>query len=76
MIDMMIDIVMQGPLWDITPKAAEYYLKLPFINNIIISTWENETIPTNNNSKIIYLKNKKPRNVVSHLNIKYILHFD
>lgn len=70
---MMIDIVMQGPLWDITPKAAEYYLKLPFINNIIISTWENETIPTNNNSKIIYLKNKKPQeNDKSNINMQIV----
>jgi len=70
---MKLDIVMQGPIWEITPKAAEYYLKSSFVNSVIISTWENENIPYNNNPKIVYIKNKKPEeNDKSNVNMQIV----
>ena len=37
-----IDIVVQGGIWPSTKHAVETYLKLPFANNVIVSTWEHE----------------------------------
>ena len=35
----LMDIVVQGPYDDFTGTIVESYLKLPFVNNIIISCW-------------------------------------
>lgn len=51
-----MDIVLQGSGNNYTIEIAEYYLNLKFINNIIISCWENDYIQTNN-PRIIILKN-------------------
>tara|TARA_Y100000310_G_scaffold170314_1_gene170455 strand:- start:295 stop:1065 length:771 start_codon:yes stop_codon:yes gene_type:complete len=37
-----IDIVIQGGIWHNTYTTALYYLTLPFINKVIISTWLDE----------------------------------
>ncbi len=37
-----IDIVVQGGVWPNTKSTIETYFQLPFVNNIIFSTWENE----------------------------------
>lgn len=54
----MIDIVIQGGLWDITLSTAERYKDHPLVNNVIISTWEDE--PLVDYSDIIF--NKLPDN--------------
>ena len=52
-----MDIVLQGSADAYTIEIAEYYLNVQFINNIIISCWENDCIETINH-RIIILKNK------------------
>tara|TARA_R110000744_G_scaffold191064_1_gene310324 strand:+ start:334 stop:1134 length:801 start_codon:yes stop_codon:yes gene_type:complete len=37
-----IDIVIQGGIWPTTGRTVETYLQLPFVNNVIVSTWEHE----------------------------------
>jgi hypothetical protein len=37
-----IDIVVQGGIWPITNEVLTYYTQLPFVNNVILSTWVNE----------------------------------
>ena len=36
------DIVLQGPIDGITKSVVRDYLELPFVNNIIVSTWKGE----------------------------------
>jgi hypothetical protein len=50
-----IDIVIQGKIYPTTQKTVEIYSQLPFINNIIVSTWESEVDKTNfKASKFVY----------------------
>jgi hypothetical protein len=37
-----IDIVVQGGVWPSTKDTIKTYLKLPFVNDVIFSTWEHE----------------------------------
>lgn len=53
----IMDLVLQGAGTQYTLDIAHYYLHLEFVNNIIISCWENDAIETTN-SRIIILKNK------------------
>ena len=39
-----MDIILQGPMYEYTPAIAREYLKLSFVNNVIISCWD--TCPT------------------------------
>ena len=39
-----MDIVLQGPIWPTTIQTAMYYLELSFVDNVIISTWDDESI--------------------------------
>jgi hypothetical protein len=48
-----IDLVLQGPANNYTLEIANHYLKLEFVNNIIISCWESDNVETNNNRIII-----------------------
>ena len=41
---MNVDIIIQGGVWPITNKAIEQYTKLPFVNKVILSTWDNEKL--------------------------------
>jgi hypothetical protein len=57
----MIDIIIQGALYgEFTLKTAKEYAKIPEVNKVIISTWEDQPIEENmiQNDKIILLKNK------------------
>ena len=36
----MIDLVIQGPYIDFTDEVISSYMKLPFVNKIIVSCWE------------------------------------
>jgi len=46
----VIDIVLQGPVYPNTFNAARSYSDLPFVDKVIISTWENQ--PLLNEGKI------------------------
>lgn len=37
-----VDLVIQGGIWPSTKETVETYQKIPFVNNIIVSTWEDE----------------------------------
>ena len=54
-----IDIVIQGPYSSYTDFIAESYLELPFVNNIIISCWEDNKLPKEKR-RIEYVRNKYP----------------
>lgn len=60
-----IDIVLQGPFNDNVLFIAEYYLELEFVNNIIISCWEDDIISEIKNDRIIIIQNEKPKQVGS-----------
>jgi len=55
-----MDIVLQGPIWPTTLQTAVYYLELPFVEKVIISTWEDEDILDYNISNIEIVKSIKP----------------
>lgn len=57
-----MDIVLQGPLTDDTNEVIQVYMGLPFVNNIIVSHWEDDIIPNKivNHPRVIYVRNKKP----------------
>lgn len=50
-----VDIVVQGGIWPTTKHTVETYLEIPFVNNVIVSTWEHEVDKTNfGASKFVY----------------------
>ena len=57
-----LDIVLQGKYNDNVLLIAEHYLELDFVNNIIISCWEDDVIQNINNERIKIVKNKIPSN--------------
>ena len=57
-----IDIVLQGKYNDNVLLISEYYLELDFVNNIIVSCWEDDNVPSINNRNITVIKNKQPNN--------------
>jgi hypothetical protein len=58
----LIDIVLQGKFTDYVNETANYYIELPYVNKVIISCWENDSIKILNNSKIEYVVSKIPSN--------------
>jgi hypothetical protein len=63
-----LDIVLQGQYDVFTSEIIENYFQLPFVNNIILSCWEDddisslESIKQKYSNRIIVLTNKKPNN--------------
>jgi tetratricopeptide (TPR) repeat protein len=56
-----IDIVLQGPYTDFTNEIISTYLQLSFVNNIIVSYWENDIGKIYNSSRVLFVKNKYPQ---------------
>lgn len=54
-----IDIVVQGPYTDFTSYVCESYLELPFVNNVIVSCWEDDKV-SYKNRRVKVVKNKYP----------------
>jgi len=42
---MKVDVVIQGPYTDFAEHVCESYLKLPFVNKVIISCWKDDKNP-------------------------------
>jgi hypothetical protein len=40
----MVDIVLQGGIWNITQRCIDSYKKLPFVNDVILSTWSDDPL--------------------------------
>lgn len=55
-----MDIVLQGPYTEETDEVIVNYLKLPFVNKIIVSCWEDDVVPNWTNPRVVVTKNKKP----------------
>ena len=58
--DSKIDIVLQGKCSQYVLDTANHYLQLNFVNNVILSCWEDDDIPFNNNLRIKIIKNNLP----------------
>lgn len=54
-----IDIVLQGRYSDFTNEVIEDYLRLPFVNNIILSCWDDDNVK-HNFEKLQVILNKFP----------------
>lgn len=54
-----IDIVIQGPYTDFTDHLSDYYLNLPFVNNIIVSCWDTDK-DSIKKRRVKYVRNKQP----------------
>lgn len=54
-----IDVVVQGPYTDFTDHLADHYLKLSFVNNVIISCWESDKDSVKKRG-VKYVRNKYP----------------
>lgn len=55
-----IDIVLQGPYTETTNEIISTYLQLPFVNNIIVSYWENDNPKKYKSSRVKFIENKYP----------------
>jgi len=55
-----IDIVLQGKYIEFTNEIIEDYYKLPFVNKIILSCWENDAVEYSDENKIKIVYNKQP----------------
>jgi len=58
----LMDIIVQGPYDDFTGIVAESYLKLPFVNNIVISCWGGNVVGKSifDNPRVSVVFNKHP----------------
>ena len=57
-----VDIVLQGQYSKYALDTAKHYLDLDFVNNIIMSCWENDDVPDIKDPRIRVIKNKEPKN--------------
>lgn len=55
-----MDIVLQGKYSDVTDRVIDAYLKLPFVNEIIVSCWKDNKKPSSNSTKVRFLINSYP----------------
>ena len=56
-----IDLILAGHYDQETSKIVDSYLELPFVNNIIISTWEDKWLTDwSDDERVIMVKSKKP----------------
>lgn len=58
-IDEKVDVVIQGPYTDFTDSLSDHYLKLPFVNNVIVSCWESDK-ESIKKRRVKYVRNKYP----------------
>ena len=59
MSDDKVDIVIQGIYNDYTDEIIELYLTIPFVNNIIVSCWQNNKESTNCD-RVTFVRNVPP----------------
>ena len=48
-----MDVVIQGKVFPNTYEAAKCYTTLDFIDKVIISTWDNETLESDHENVIV-----------------------
>lgn len=54
-----LDVVIQGPYNDYTDSTVDSYLNIPFVNNVIVSCWEDNKLP-NERRRVKSIRNKYP----------------
>tara|TARA_B110000977_G_scaffold131582_1_gene167659 strand:+ start:910 stop:3036 length:2127 start_codon:yes stop_codon:yes gene_type:complete len=57
-----LDIVLQGKFNENVLHIAAYYLELDFVNNIIVSCWQDDIIPQIHNDRIKIIQSEVPVN--------------
>jgi hypothetical protein len=55
-----MDIILQGQYEEYTDEIIEEYLKVPFVNNVIVSCWEDDRPNSYNLSRVKYVRSKYP----------------
>jgi hypothetical protein len=55
-----IDIVLQGRYDEFTNEVIDSYFELPFVNNIILSCWEDDVVTYHPSSRFFVVANKFP----------------
>ena len=55
-----LDIVLQGPYSDTVLETAYHYLQLPFVNDIVISCWEDDEVPVIDHTHIHVVQSAYP----------------
>jgi hypothetical protein len=55
-----MDIVLQGQYEEYTDEIIEEYLKVPFVNNIIVSCWDNDRADNYHSSRVKYVRSSYP----------------
>jgi FkbM family methyltransferase len=55
-----MDIVLQGQYEEYTDKIIEDYLKLPFVNDIIVSCWDNDRPDNYHSLRVKYARSSYP----------------
>jgi hypothetical protein len=55
-----IDIVLQGRYDEFTNEVIDSYFELPFVNNIILSCWEDDVVTYPQSSRFYVVSNKFP----------------
>lgn len=54
-----LDIVIQGQYTEYTDLIVDSYLKIPFVNTIIVSCWEDNKVPKENR-RVLHVRNQYP----------------
>lgn len=55
-----MDIVLQGKYSDVTDRVIEEYLKVPFVNDIIVSCWKDDKKPASTSPRVRFVVNSYP----------------
>ena len=54
-----MDLVLQGPYTDFTDEIIDSYLQLNFVDNIIVSCWENDKKDEYQSNRVSYVRNSE-----------------
>lgn len=55
-----MDVVLQGQYEEYTDEIIDEYLKVPFVNDIIVSCWENDRPDNYHSSRVKYVRSQYP----------------
>lgn len=67
------DIVLQGPMFKETWQLAECYASMPFVNRVIISTWDDDQgVPSQRPDNIRVVTSPYPENGTGNMNLQIV----
>lgn len=68
-----LDIIVQGGLWPFTNRTLYYYKSLPFVNEVILSTWTDEKyLDTIDWPGPVILSDKPEKNGIGNMNLQIL----